>query len=260
MPDADSVAVGPASRAPVTWVSEAGTATSRSAATRWPVGATRKICSLTPTAGGERGTVVDVGDGVEEVVGHGGPGDGRGRAPRWGCRRPTWQGRDRRTTAAAARARPTLTAPPRRRGERPSAGRRGQLDDEPGAAPGAASLHTAAPVEAHVLGHQREAEPRALAGRPLAGPAAAVEPLEEVAPLVVGDPRSLVLDHHPDGRGRARARRERRVRSALDEDAGDPTGVLVGVLHQVGHDPLEAALVDPEAQTRPRRGRPRRGR
>ena len=38
MPDADSVAVGPASSAPTTWVSEAGTATSRVAATRCPFG------------------------------------------------------------------------------------------------------------------------------------------------------------------------------------------------------------------------------
>src|SRR5665213_970870 len=56
MPSAASVAVGPARSAPTTWVSEAGTATSRVAATRCPVGATRKISSGTPTAGGATGT------------------------------------------------------------------------------------------------------------------------------------------------------------------------------------------------------------
>src|SRR5665213_3150085 len=60
MPSAASVAVGPARSAPTTWVSEAGTATSRVAATRCPVGATRKISSGTPTAGGAPGTVVVV--------------------------------------------------------------------------------------------------------------------------------------------------------------------------------------------------------
>ena len=64
IPDADSVAVGPASSAPTTWVSDAGTATSRVAATRCPLGATRKICSGTPTAGGDPATVVVVVGGL----------------------------------------------------------------------------------------------------------------------------------------------------------------------------------------------------
>ena len=45
-----------------------------------------------------------------------------------------------------------------------------------------------------MLGHERQAESGALAGRPLAGPAAPVEALEEVGALGLGHPGAVVLD------------------------------------------------------------------
>ena len=56
--------------------------------------------------------------------------------------------------------------------------------------PGASSIHDRTAVEPDVLGHQGEPEAGALARRPLAGPAAPVEALEEVGPLGFGDPRA----------------------------------------------------------------------
>ena len=64
-----------------------------------------------------------------------------------------------------------------------------------------------------------------------------------MGPLGLGDPRALVLDDDPDAPGRILVERV-----AGDDDPGDPAGIGRGVLHQVGHDPLEPALVHPQAE------------
>ena len=73
-----------------------------------------------------------------------------------------------------------------------------QLDDEAGPAAVGLLDPDRAAVETHVLGDQGEAEPGAGARSPATGGLAAVEALEDPAPLGRGETRAVVLDRHPD--------------------------------------------------------------
>ena len=170
-PDADSVAVGPSSSAPRTWLR-------RGRDGHVPVdgdqvlasGATRKICSGTATtAGGWGGTVVGRCR-VEQVEGHVRLGDGASGP------RPVGMPQAAVPSATTSTARSPASGPdgPARLTPHPPSavvlGQKGQLDDELGPAPGGILDPDRAAVEADVLGHQRQPEAGALARRPAGRP------------------------------------------------------------------------------------------
>ena len=141
--------------------------------------------------------------------------------------------------ACSRRAPPAPSASP--------SGRRGSSTTNRVPPPGASSIQTRPPWRRTCSATRESPSPVPVARRPLAGPTASVEALEEVVALArrarPGPWSSTTTRMLVAGtvRGRRRDRRSTTTRVT-------PAGVERGVLHQVGHHPFEPPLVHPQAQ------------
>ena len=255
MPLTDSVLVGPASSAVTMDVSGAGDATNRVSSTSW-LDESKKY-TRTPTSDeglgcvvvvvGRRGSIKSNGT-LEGAMVLGAPWVGMAQPAVPSARRSTATGRRRRRCVTSApprrrdpphpcrNPRPRRPRPPRR--HRP--GLRPQETTGRNAAPpsGDDSTRTVPRMTRTCSATKARPSPVPVPGAAPTRGRTAIEALEHLGPLLGVDARAGVVDRDLDLVVTG---------SRRDGDLGDAAPVVRCVLHEVDHDPLEAAFVDAHA-------------
>ena len=140
----------------------------------------------------------------------------------------------RRTAASATTATPVRRLTPRLPARRRRRTSTGSVRTKRAPPVGRGLDPDGAVHDPHVLGHQRQPEPGPRARAPPARRRAPVEASNTLVRSGGSMPGPGVVDGHLHLLA---------VAGRLDRDRGDAAAVVVRVLHQVDHDPLEAALV-----------------